>query len=51
MATAAAFELDEVLPDGDRVRLDYRDDGKRIRTEFWFDDFGKITRTICVAIG
>src|ERR1700742_5076393 len=48
-ATPAAFELHEVLPVGDCVRLDYRDyDGTAVQTEFWFDDAGKIIRTLCV---
>jgi hypothetical protein len=50
-ATPAAFELHEVLPVGDRVRLDYRDyDGSAVQTEFWFDDAGKIIRTLCVPL-
>jgi hypothetical protein len=51
-ATAAAFRLDEVLPEGDCVRLDYRDfDGSAVRAKFWFDDAGNITRTLCVPFG
>ncbi|UPK31079.1 nuclear transport factor 2 family protein [Bradyrhizobium sp. 195] len=48
-ATGAAFLLDEVVPEKDYVRLDYRDyDGSEVGTKFWFDDQGNITRTLCV---
>lgn len=51
-ASAGAFVLDEILPQGKRVRLDYRDyDGRAVRTKFWFNDVGKIVRTICVPLG
>jgi hypothetical protein len=51
-ATAAVFELDEVQPKGDCVRLDCSDyDGSAVRTKFWFHDSGKITRTLCVPFG
>ena len=50
-ATGNAFELHEVLPEEDCVRLDYRDyDGSAVRTRFWFDDVGSITRTRCVPL-
>ncbi|UPK40743.1 hypothetical protein IVB18_45650 [Bradyrhizobium sp. 186] len=40
-ATAAAFELDELLPEKDCVRLDYRDyDSGEVRTKFWFNGQG-----------
>ena len=49
LAVDAAFELEEIFPEGERVRLDYRDfDGELVRTEFWFDRIGKISRTSCV---
>jgi hypothetical protein len=51
-ATPAAFELHEVLPDGECVILDYRDyDGTAARTKFWFDDEGNISRTRCTPLG
>jgi hypothetical protein len=51
-ATKAAFELDEVCPEEDCVRLDYRDyDGNAMSTKFWFDAQGSITRTLCAPIG
>jgi hypothetical protein len=51
-ATEAAFELDEVLPEQECVRLDYRDyDGSTVSTKFWFDAQGGITRTLCVPLG
>lgn len=51
-ATAGAFVLDEIQPEGKRVRLDYRDyDGRAVRTRFWFNGAGKIVRTICVSPG
>src|SRR6478609_9903836 len=51
-ATAAAFELGEVQPEGDCLRLDYSDyDGSTVRTRFWFDASGNITRTHCVPFG
>jgi hypothetical protein len=51
-ATAAAFELDDVLPKQDCVRLDYRDyDGSAVSTKFWFDADGKLTRTLCAPVG
>jgi hypothetical protein len=44
--------LDEIRPEGMRVRLDYRDyNGRAVRTKFWFNDVGKIVRTICVPVG
>ncbi|WP_426418967.1 nuclear transport factor 2 family protein [Bradyrhizobium genosp. A] len=50
-ATESAFELEELMPEGDCVRLDYRDyDGSAVRTKFWFDDLGNITRTRCVPL-
>jgi len=50
-ATAAAFELDEVHPEQDCVRLDYRNyDGSAVSTKFWFDAEGRITRTLCVPL-
>ncbi len=51
-ASAGAFVLDEIEPEEKRVRLDYRDhDGRAVRTTFWFNDVGKIVRTICVPVG
>lgn len=51
-ATAAAFRLYEVQPEGDCVRLNYSDyDGSAGRTKFWFDDSGNITGTLCVPFG
>ncbi|WLB54729.1 nuclear transport factor 2 family protein [Bradyrhizobium japonicum] len=51
-ATAAAFVLDEVRPEQDCIRLDYRDyDGTAVSTKFWFDADGKFTRTLCAPIG
>jgi hypothetical protein len=51
-ATAAAFVLDEVHPEQDFIRLDYRDyDGTAVSTKFWFDADGKFTRTLCAPIG
>lgn len=50
-AVGGAFGLEEVSPDGDGVRLDYRDyDGCLVRTKFWFDGIGKISRTLCVPL-
>jgi len=50
-ATSAAFVLDEVCPEHDCVRLDYRDcDGAAVSTKFWFDDEGGIVRTLCTPI-
>jgi hypothetical protein len=50
-ATAGAFELDEVLPEQDCIRLDYRDyDGSAVSTKFWFDAQGSIIRTLCVPL-
>jgi hypothetical protein len=50
-ATMTAFDLDEVLPEQDWVRLEYRDyDGSAVSTNFWFDPEGKITRTLCVPL-
>jgi hypothetical protein len=49
---AGAFELYEVQPEADCVRLDYSDyDGSAVRTKFWFDCSGEITRTLCVKDG
>ena len=51
-ATPAAFELQEVLPEGNCVVLDYRDyDGATVRTKFWFDEAGNISRTRCMPLG
>jgi len=51
-ATAAAFELEEILIEQDCIRLDYRDyDGSAVSTKFWFDAEGSITRTLCVPLG
>jgi hypothetical protein len=51
-AAPSAFELHEVSPEGDCVVLDYRDyDGSNVRTKFWFDDFGNISRTRCMPLG
>lgn len=51
-AKPAAFELHEVRPEGECVVLDYLDyDGSAVRTQFWFDDKGKITRTRCLPLG
>ncbi|MBR1092029.1 nuclear transport factor 2 family protein [Bradyrhizobium manausense] len=51
-ATPDAFELHEVLPEDDCVVLDYRDyDGNTVRTKFWFDDAGHISRTRCMPLG
>jgi hypothetical protein len=51
-ATAAAFVLDEVRPEQDCIRLDFRDyDGSAVSTKFWFDAQGSITRTLCAPIG
>ncbi|WP_426615291.1 nuclear transport factor 2 family protein [Bradyrhizobium sp. McL0616] len=51
-ATSAAFELHEVLPEGDCVILDYLDyDGTAAQTKFWFDEDGKISRTRCTPLG
>ncbi|WP_256467628.1 MULTISPECIES: nuclear transport factor 2 family protein [unclassified Bradyrhizobium] len=51
-ATPAAFELREVLPDGECVILDYLDyDGTAARTKFWFDDEGNTSRTRCTSLG
>jgi hypothetical protein len=50
-ATEGAFELDEVLPEADCVRLDHRDhDGSAVRTRFWFDETGSIVRTRCAPL-
>ena len=50
-ATPHAFELHEVQPEGDCVVLDYRDyDGTTVRTKFWFDDAGNISRTHCMPL-
>jgi hypothetical protein len=51
-ATAGAFVLDGIQPEGRRVRLHYRDDdGRAVRTEFWFNDVGRTVQTICVPRG
>ncbi|MCS3932054.1 ketosteroid isomerase-like protein [Bradyrhizobium elkanii] len=51
-ATQAAFELQEVVPEGDCVILDYVDyDGTAARTKFWFNDEGNISRTRCTPFG
>ena len=50
-ATPSAFELHEVLPEGDCVILDYGNyDGTSVRTKFWFDDVGRISRTRCMPL-
>ena len=50
-AAAVAFILDEVRPEQDCVRLDYRDDdGAAVSTKFWFDAEGGIARTLCVPL-
>ena len=41
-----------MLPEGDCVVLDYLDyDGTAVRTKFWFDDAGNISRTRCMPLG
>ena len=46
-AIEAAFELDEVHPEPECVRLDYRDyNGSAVRTKFWFHAEGSITRSL-----
>jgi hypothetical protein len=50
-ATSTSFVLDEVFPEQDCIRLDYRDyDGAIVSTKFWFDAAGGIVRTLCTPI-
>jgi ketosteroid isomerase-like protein len=44
----AAFGIEEIVPDGDGVLLDYLNfEGKRVRIRFAFDAAGKIALTRC----
>ncbi|MDI3564006.1 nuclear transport factor 2 family protein [Bradyrhizobium sp. Arg816] len=50
-AIEPAFELNEIHPEQECVRLFYRDyDGSAVSTKFWFDAGGRITRTICIPL-
>ena len=48
----SAFTLDEVIPLGNAVQVDYRScEGRPVRTYFHFDNSGKIIHTSCRARG
>jgi hypothetical protein len=50
-AIESAFELDELCPEQECVRLVYRDDNdSSVSMRFWFDSEGRITRTLCVPL-